>query len=181
MMQINFYILGERYALNSANTDTASDPQLSQADSEAVLLFVCKLIQTAVKKSEHSLVVVDDQPERLQLLDTLLWTFDTTSFIPHELIVANTTSTALLSAPVTLLSQMPHGFDGVILNLGSSPLPIFTQQSSSTPALNAKKTAILPERVLEIISPDSVSKEQGRQKYRTYRDLGFTLMHYKID
>ena len=55
-MQISFYVLN--------NTNTASS-----ASSEALLDFVCKLTQTVLKKSELSLVIVDDDAERLAKLD----------------------------------------------------------------------------------------------------------------
>ncbi|PNK60834.1 DNA polymerase III subunit chi [Psychrobacter sp. FDAARGOS_221] len=179
-MQVSFYVLGARYLssnaapVNATNT-TASEVSLSTTDpsAEAVLLFVCKLIQTVVKKSDYSLIVIDDQPQRLQQLDAQLWTFDATSFIPHELILDEAPTTAMLSAPVILVSSMPEGFDGVVLNLAAAALPLTANDSN--------QNSVRPERVLEIISPDETSKEQGRQKYRIYRDLGLELVHHNIN
>lgn len=163
-MQISFYVLGERYMQQDATAVSTA----SAVDAEAVLNFVCRLTQTVLNKSEHSLVIVDDQTDRLQALDEQLWSFDATSFIPHTLITDNQVTAEKLSAPVTLLPSFPPNFDGVVLNLAPT-------------ALALSKNGTLPERVLEIITPDEVSKQQGRDKYRAYRDLGFELIYYPIN
>ena len=163
-MQISFYVLGERYMTYDATAANTA----SAVDAEAVYNFVCRLTQTVLNKSEHSLLIVDDQIQRLSRLDEQLWSFDKTSFIPHNLISEDKDlSPDKLSAPVTLVPRMPLGFDGVVLNLASSALDISTDQ-------------VLPARVLEIITPDESSKQQGRDKYRIYRDLGFELSYYPI-
>lgn len=148
--------------------DATAVSAASAVDAEAVLNFVCRLTQTVLNKSEHSLVIVDDKTDRLQALDEQLWSFDATSFIPHTLITDNQVTAEKLSAPVTLLSSLPPNFDGVVLNLAPT-------------ALALSKNGTLPERVLEIITPDEVSKQQGRDKYRAYRDLGFELIYYPIN
>lgn len=163
-MQISFYVLGERYMQSNATAaSTASAP-----DAEAVLNFVCRLTQTVFNKSDHRLVIIDEQTERLRSLDDQLWSFEATSFIPHVLIPEEPVKAAPLAAPVTLLKSMPQGFDGVVLNLAPTALPL-------------SKQAVLPDRVLEIITPDETSKQQGRDKYRAYRDLGFELIYYPIN
>ena len=129
----------------SANHSSAA----TAVNAEAVLLFVCQLTQTVLKKSEHSLVVIDDKKERLEKLDAQLWTFDPVSFVPHNLVLQEPIQTNQQSAPVTLCPSLPTGFDGVVLNLAAAPLPL-------------QNTTHLPERVLEIITPDELSTQQGR-------------------
>ena len=182
-MQISFYVLqNPQYG----NTTSNSSPHGGLLD------FVCKLTQTVLKKSELSLVIVDDNPERLTLLDEQLWHFDANSFIPHSLIKdtlttisdVEPTSEALsaptvendvadLTAPVILTSQLPVGFDGVILNLAATPLALPAPNSVS-------EGTVFPERVLEIIAPDETSKQQGRDKYQHYKSLGFELIYHPI-
>ena len=172
-MQASFYVLSTHKA----------------ADTQAVLDFVCRLIQTVLHKSEQSLVVVDDDSTRLSVLDEHLWLFEPTSFIPHQLSMIHTnmakntahhaannasntdvsahqtTDQDILSA-VLLTDSFPTRFDGIILNLSATAVP-----------LNDK---LAPERILEIITPDSDSQQHGRDKYKHYRDLGLTLKHFKI-
>lgn len=148
------------HSSDSSNTAAA-------VDAEAVLNFVCKLTETVLKKSDYSLVVVDDKVERLKQLDTRLWDFNPSSFVPHNLIEEGPISANMLSAPVTLMPSLPDNFDGVVLNLAAAALPL-------------KNNSSLPERVLEIITPDEISKQQGRDKYRIYQNLGFELIHYSI-
>lgn len=229
-MQISFYVLNDRYAANTASSD-----------NEAVLGFVCKLTQTVLKKSELSLVIVDDDADRLKLLDQRLWTFDPLSFIPHVLLPSTATPTTAvpqsimpksivlesndlegkdldsnaaqfssdaapyqdalsppssgnnqdiadlvdLAAPVVLTSQLPMGFDGVVLNLAASPLTLPQLSSSSDPAstepIEIMGNFAYPERILEIIAPDASSKQQGRDKYRHYKAQGHSLKYFPID
>ncbi|WP_230656191.1 DNA polymerase III subunit chi [Psychrobacter sp. I-STPA10] len=149
-MQASFYVL---------NAHTASDTQ-------AVLDFVCKLIQTVLKKSEHSLVVVDNDDARLVMLDKYLWEFEATSFIPHQLNISNAINTPDIRSPVLLTDTFPAHFDGIILNLSPTAVPLNNQ--------------LTPERILEIITPDNDSQQQGRDKYKHYRSLGLTLNHFKL-
>lgn len=201
-MQISFYVLN--------NTNTASS-----ASSEALLDFVCKLTQTVLKKSELSLVIVDDDAERLAKLDAQLWSFSAESFIPHALLLepksltteplssnpdthhdtlaaATDPTNALmhnkdylveLTAPVILTSELPIGFDGAVLNLAAQPLSLTAP--NNTPDDQSHTTephqAATPERVLEIIAPDEVSKQQGRDKYQHYKNQGFELTYYPVN
>ncbi|UNK05451.2 DNA polymerase III subunit chi [Psychrobacter raelei] len=165
-MQISFYVLGERYL----NDNAAASSTASAANAEAVLNFVCRLTQTVLQKSEHSLVIVDDQVERLKQLDTQLWSFDPVSFVAHDFILQEA-AVSQLSAPVSLVSTLPGGFDGVILNLAATPLPLSVETTA----------AVLPERVLEIITPDEAGKQLGRDKYRAYQQLGFELNYFPIN
>lgn len=153
-------------------------------DAKAVLDFVCQLIQTVLKKSEHSLVVVDDDTARLHMLDAHLWVFEATSFIPHQLHLsptsANTQANDSLSrtpqnepfisadsiSPVLLTNEYPSRFDGIILNLSPQAVPLSNQ--------------LAPERILEIITTDEVSIQHGRDKYKTYQQLGLSLNHFKL-
>ena len=163
-MQISFYVLGERFVKQEA-TAASTAPTV---DVGAVLNFVCRLTQTVLKKSEHSLVIIDEDTERLTALDEYLWSFDPTSFIPHNLLSEQQVAAAKLSAPVSLIPAMPEGFDGVVLNLAPT-------------ALSLSDNTALPDRILEIITPDETSKQQGRDKYRIYRDLGFELTYFPIN
>ena len=204
-MQISFYVL------NSAAVSSSSP-------SEALLDFVCKLTQTVLKKSELSLVIVDDDTERLAKLDAQLWSFSPESFIPHALITepscystaslpdnpdthhgilaaadaTESTNTLMpskdhlveLTAPVILTSELPIGFDGAVLNLAAKPLSLAAP--NSTPDGNDSPTtetlhAATPERVLEIIAPDELSKQQGRDKYQHYKNQGFELTYYPVN
>lgn len=227
-MQISFYVLNERYAANNASSN-----------HEALLDFVCKLTQTVLKKSDLSLVIVDDDAERLKLLDQHLWCFDPLSFIPHVLLTpssspgmtptlginsdlidaTSTEPTALpptsdsattlssaqstlpksspqqqpsalpqemaalvdLAAPVVLTTSLPTGFDGVVLNLATTPLTLPVSSAAASSLSETTSNPALPERILEIIAPDADSKQQGREKYRYYQDQGHTLTYFPID
>ena len=152
-MQISFYVLSGH----------SQDSEPDSADS--LLNFVCRLTQTVLAKSSHSLLIVDSDEARLTLLDERLWSFDATSFVPHDKIASSAVTSSI--APVMLTDSMPAGFDGVVLNLAPTPL-VFTDNASD------------PERVLEIIASDDISKAQGREKYKHYKQAGFAIETHKI-
>ena len=174
-MQVSFYVLSPHKA----------------PDTQAVLIFVCQLIQTVLQKSEHRLVVVDDDATRLGVLDNYLWDFSPTSFIPHQLDIISTIMTDTVTdtsentppsintdintnktilqdgiCPVLLSNTFPTHFNGIILNLSNQAVPL--------------SHALIPERILEIISTDADSQQHGRNKYQHYRNLGLSLNHYKL-
>lgn len=151
-MKIDFYVLQDKQ-----NTDS----------NDALLNFVCRLTQTVLAKSSHSLLIVNTDNDQLIALDELLWTFADISFIPHERVTSDNIASSI--APVILTDFMPNNFDGVVLNLAPEPLKFADTNN-----------ALRPERVLEIIASDEVSKQQGREKYKYYQRLGITLKYHQV-
>ena len=164
-MQISFYVLSE---------DKAQD----------FLGFVCQLTQTALNKSTQSLLILIENEVLIGELDEALWSNDASSFIPHQRLktqqTADVTSDSVLIniatskhqsfAPVLLSTFMPADFNGIILNTTAHPVNSFMAATNNA----------APTRVLEIIKPDSVSMQQGRDKYKQYQQLNYELTHFKV-
>lgn len=166
-MQISFYVL------NNNNSKVS--------ETDALLDFVCRLTQTVLEKSEQTLIILDDNTNRLTQLDKQLWDLSATSFLPHDLIINKKNTDSI--APVILTNQLPKGFDGVVLNLASSPLNLaHPNTNSSQPAESTSNDNPThhPSRLLEIIPADSEQKEKGRAKYKHYQSLGFKLDYFPI-
>ncbi|MBH0063687.1 MULTISPECIES: DNA polymerase III subunit chi [Psychrobacter] len=159
---------------------------LSESKAQDFLGFICQLTQTALNKSTQSLLILIEDDALLSSLDEALWAQEATSFIPHQCLLdtgaqgtdtegtdvdtatAHTNNESL--APVLLGNHMPADFKGIVLNTTIRPVNTFMAATS-----NAQ-----PTRVLELIKPDATSVEEGRNKYKTYQQLGYELTHFKV-
>ena len=156
---------------------------LSESKAQDFLGFICHLTQTALNKSSQALLILIEKDDELSSsLDKALWAQETTSFIPHQRLLANSAENANAEsddtevatneqlAPVLLGSYMPADFNGIVINTTAQPVNTFMQATS-----NAQ-----PTRILELIKPDATSVQQGRDKYKHYQQLGYELTHFKV-
>ena len=162
---------------------------LSESKAQDFLGFICQLTQTALNRSTQSLLIlIEKEDALLSTLDEALWAHDATSFIPHQRLLdsnigdgadtdtshsENTAINPINSqplAPVLLGSYMPADFKGIVLNTTIYPVNDFMAATN-----NAQ-----PTRVLELIKPDANSLQEGRHKYKSYKQLGYELTHFKV-
>lgn len=152
---------------------------LSESKAQDFLGFICQLTQTALNKSTQSLLILTQDETLLSTLDEALWAQEATSFIPHQCLATSTNDTAAdnvtkidseVLAPVLLGSYMPTDFNGIVLNTTLHPINDFMAATN-----NAK-----PTRVLELIKPDATSVQEGRHKYKRYKQLDYELTHFKV-
>jgi DNA polymerase-3 subunit chi len=96
-------------------------------------------------------------------LNDLLWTFQDISFLPHCLADE---ARDPYSAPVVIgwAGQTPRS-DGVLINLDVQ-VPDFARGFV---------------RIVETVSPDSPQKQQARDRWRCYRDMGCELYSHELD
>ena len=162
---------------------------LSESKAQDFLGFICQLTQTALNRSTQSLLIlIEKEDALLSTLDEALWAHDATSFIPHQRLLdsnigdgadtdtSHSENTAINPinnqplAPVLLASYMPADFKGIVLNTTIHPVNDFMAATN-----NAQ-----PTRVLELIKPDANSVQEGRHKYKSYKQLGYELTHFKV-
>ena len=153
---------------------------LSESKAQDFLGFICQLTQTALNKSTQSLLILIEDDALLSMFDEALWAQDATSFIPHQCLSNDdikdadadiaTDATNKPLAPVSLGNYMPADFNGIVLNTTIHPVNDFMAATS-----NAH-----PTRVLELIKPDTTSVQEGRNKYKSYQQLGYELTHFKV-
>ena len=154
---------------------------LTESKAQDFLGFICQLTQTALNKSNQSLLILIDDDALLGELDKALWAQDDTSFMPHQRLLDSNTEGAdinvvytdtnhKLLAPVLLASYMPADFKGIVLNTTIHPVNTFMAATN-----NAQ-----PTRVLELIKPDAPSMQEGRHKYKSYQQLGYELTHFNV-
>ena len=145
---------------------------LSEHKAQDLLAFISQLVQTALNKSHQSLLLLVDDESLLNELDEALWSQQAVSFIPHQVLVAQASALAIsdLLAPVLLSDYLPAQFKGIVLNITTRAVNDFMSATNNT----------LPTRILEIIKPDTHSMQQGREKYKRYKQLGYELTHFKV-
>ncbi len=152
MTQVDFYILA-----------TQSD--------DSWLRLACRITEKArqqkLKVYLHSANAAD-----ATRLDGLLWTFSQGSFIPHRLVG----------------SSSDEPFEDSVL-IGHSDLA--AEIPTDTPVtqrwdLMINLTTQVPEffsrydRVAEVIDANPVRRENGRERFRFYRDRGYELNTHKL-
>ncbi len=143
MTDINFYV-GKQQSLDGR------------------LAIACVLVNKAL---EHKLRVHihTDQPTTSQKLDTLLWTHNEQSFLPHALVDTQT---------------KPHPLDKITISHEFEPLQhcdYLINLSNQRPSFFSrfKKMAEIIDKTEEILTA-------GRKRYAFYRDRGYTLEYHQL-
>lgn len=142
MTRVDFYVLPGNEALQRAK-------------------FACRLADKAYRLGHH-VYIHTGSDEQSQQIDTLLWTFQQGSFIPHCL-----HREAGDEAPPVMLGHdaEPDQQTEVLINLAAD-VPLFFSRF---------------ERVAELVDQHPETREQGRSRYSFYRDRGYPLNSHKID
>lgn len=127
------------------------------------LAYACRLLRKAV--AAGSRVVVTAPADALARLDTLLWTFSQTDFVAH---VRQPAEPGLLAASPVVLTEtpaqaLPHR--QVLLNLGTQ-LPAGFEQY---------------QRVIEVVSLDDEDRQQARDRWKHYTELGYTIVRHDLN
>jgi DNA polymerase-3 subunit chi len=127
-------------------------------------IFACKLIEKAYRNGQFCYVYTDSL-QQSQQLDNQLWTFRENSFIPHQLYNGADNKAPDYQQTVLIGTQpAPKDWQKLIFNL-----------SSSYPS-----DLIKAERILEILDNNEALKQAGRQRFRQYKQDGFTISTHKI-
>ena len=125
------------------------------------LLYACRLLRKA--HASDAQVAVTGEPELLNALDQLLWSFSATEFVPHcrtydgqrQLMRR---SILLLDSPVAC----PH--HGVLVNLGLQMPSEFEKF----------------ERFIEVVTQGSDERFAARVRWKHYADRGYALQRHDM-
>ena len=135
-------------------------------------LYSCRLIRKIMASPREDLpmrnIVVVGSKEFLRELDTQLWTFSASDFLPHawgaDDFAIETPIVLVESFEAPELDVLPHG--DVLIHVGRN-LP------KSVESLAAR----FP-RIVEIVSTDEADRQAGRERYKAYRDQGHELHNF---
>jgi len=122
--------------------------------------LACRLAEKAVSQGRRVYIHTNSVREG-EHLDRLLWTFREESFLPHGL--SGRVESAL--NPIIIgHAETPGEEQDVMINL----------------ALQVPAFFSLFQRVAEPIDKDPSIRQAGRERYRFYRDRGYTLNNHTI-
>jgi DNA polymerase-3 subunit chi len=136
---------------------------LSNDSADGRLVLACRIADKAVQNGQHVLINTDSPTESARL-DDLLWTFSQGSFIPHR--VVETSAAGRFAEPVLIgCGVAPDGEDWqVLINLAGAVPEFFSRY----------------ERVAELVDGNERRREQGRERFRFYRDRGYELNTHQM-
>ncbi|MDE3012238.1 MAG: DNA polymerase III subunit chi [Pseudomonadota bacterium] len=124
------------------------------------LRVACQLIQKARSRDLQVLVLLADEGQ-LRALDERLWTWHPHAFLPHcRAGEAHAAQTPVLLACEEV--EPPH--DQLLLNLQPATPRHFERYA----------------RLLEVVSQDEQDRVQARERFRFYRERGFTLRSHTL-
>lgn len=124
-------------------------------DQQRQVDLACRLCRKTVQKETAAVLVLFDSQQQLERFDALLWQFDPSSFVPHDI--------DDFSSPICLTREIPAAFQGTCLNLSSS---LIRHQQA--------------QRILEIVENNEAAKVEGRQRFKAYRELGLEPVTFKV-
>ncbi len=132
---------------------------ISEKTTQAVLLFICRLVEKAYQNQKSALIYVDDE-KSAQKINDLLWTFRDISFIPHEIIGDNSNA----SIQIGYGNQRPVGTSDILFNLAST-VPIFANEFN---------------RIIEIAPEEPTWQNSARQNFRYYKSQGYEMNSHDL-
>jgi len=128
----------------------------------AQLTVACRIVEKAWKGGSTVLIQHDDAAE-LNRLDEMLWTLgNDQNFIPHE-----------IASDAPSLTTTP-----VVLNTGTGPTAAVDVLINLTPQLPSQPE--LATRIIEIIDADPARRAAGRERFKAYRERGFSLEKHDL-
>ena len=128
------------------------------AGTDARLNVAARLTEKALGRG-HRIFINCESADQLSALDSYLWEFKATSFVPHEVAGNHTDERVVLG-----FEQGPQTHNDVLINLALSPPSYFAQF----------------ERVAEVVTQDEASLDALRSAWRHYRDRGYPLQKHEL-
>ena len=117
--------------------------------------YGCRLIRKAFRAGQR-LVVFSDDAAQLAEFDRELWSFSALDFIPH--VMASSPLAAETPIILTHTETLPDDRP-LMINLGRVMPPGFARF----------------ERLIEVVTADDADREQGRARWKFYRDRGYPI------
>ena len=125
------------------------------------MAYGCRLVRKAWGSGAR--VVVTAEPETLERLDLMLWTFSALEFVPHCRLTASAATLAV--SPVLLapkLADCPH--HEVLVNLGQDVPPGFERF----------------ERFIELVTVADADRAAARSRWKHYSDRGYAMKRHDL-
>jgi len=145
--QVMFYILND----DKANNDNKS---VDASDTSSAFYHACLQASYFYRQNQRVFIYTQDQNQAEQI-DELLWSFDSDSFVPHNLVGEGPKQ----GAAVEISYQPLRGRRPVLINL-TSTVPDFAHQF---------------QFIVDFVPTDEVLKQQARERFKVCRQRGFQV------
>jgi DNA polymerase-3 subunit chi len=124
------------------------------------LRTACQLSQKAIQQSVHTVISLPDRAS-CDALDRLMWHYPETAFIPHT-----RSNAADADRYPVILSHDGDNFKhyALLISLHQEVLPFFSRF----------------DRLIEIIGSNNKDQQEGRARFKFYRDQGYELRHFDL-
>ena len=132
---------------------------LADMTRDAAMRFACRLSLKGFQ-SGQPVHVHTQSPADTQTLDELMWDYPKHRFLPHCAITEAESSDRV---PVHISDVGPIHQSGLLINLADDVPGFFGRF----------------DRIAEVVVQETA--EQGRQRYKHYRDRGCPLHHHEMD
>jgi DNA polymerase-3 subunit chi len=123
--------------------------------------FACRLTEKAYLR-DLKVVILQDNLADAKSLDELLWTFSERSFVPHQVCIDERVDP---ETPVHLTLESANMKADLLVNLTDRLPGGFDHYP----------------RIAEIIDANPERRRQGRERFKTYRDLKVALDTHQLD
>ena len=129
-------------------------------NAEDRLQVACRLAAKALKQGSRMLIYAPDA-DTAGRLDTLMWTWPATGFVPH----CRAQAPLAAETPVLIASgeETPEGCE-LLLNLGAECPPHFARFG----------------RLLEVVGADEEDRKAARARYRYYQERGYRISSHDL-
>jgi DNA polymerase-3 subunit chi len=140
------------YLLNDEESD--ADTEINSA-----LHHACLQASYFYRQNQRVYIFTADQ-QHAEQVDEMLWAFDCDSFVPHNLVGEGPAQGAIVEIGHTA----PKGRRSVLINL-SAEVPNFANQF---------------RYIVDFVPSNAELKQQARERFKTCRQLGFSVDNQKV-
>lgn len=138
--------------------------QLDSPEPDSRLQFACRLTERA-REAGHRVFILTDSDAQAQELDSLLWNFKPSGFLPHTLLTGDKKVTGAVREAVLIGNSIDQVSEpDMLINLSGQ----------------ACQQHALFQRIDEILCADEQVLAAGRENYRYYRSQGLQAQTHKI-
>ncbi len=129
---------------------------------EDPVAYGCRLVRKVLASGARALILGD--ANLLRRMDVALWADEASGFLPHAM--ADAPAAVLARSPVLLADKVPKGSpsDAVLINF-SGQLP------DDHPGR---------ERIIELVSADERAIQAARERWKSYKQQGFSLVNHDV-
>jgi DNA polymerase-3 subunit chi len=130
-----------------------------KGDFNSLLLFACKLVNKAYQK-KISVLINTSEEGISKKIDEKLWSFDSVSFIPHD-IESEPSSTIAINHELN-----PGRHDQLLINLSDSSTPRWFSRF---------------QKVIEIVYDEQEVINNKRKQYSFYQSRGYPITYHDLN